>query len=381
VHLLPGESRHLLVTGRSVESRPFAPPIDTEDVASLRAVARMVTALVQTNRIAALRAEEAQRHIEAIESARQLELARKEREIERLRNVELTEAMRRLRETQMQLVHAEKMAGLGQLTAGIAHEINNPINFIVTALSPLSRDLHSLASIDSSGDEEERREIIEEATELIGAIREGALRTAAIVRSLRSFSRLDEDELKPVDLHEGIDATLSLLVHRLDGINVRRHYGEVPPVECRPGQINQVWLHLMNNAIDAIETKGRALETKGRADEGTTGREEVQVGWDDGMSGSNDLDGRGGEIVVTTRVEGETVLVEIEDNGCGIESGIVARVFEPFFTTRDVGEGAGLGLSVSLGIVEGHGGELTLEPVTSGGTRARVTLPLAPDRS
>ena len=307
---------------------------------------------------------ETKRQIEGIEATRKLELAHRDAEIERLRNVELAEALRELEEahrdlksTQSQLIHAEKMASLGQLTAGIAHEINNPINFIRASASPLRRDVaeiraaleHILQSLpdelreraQATLSEREIDELNDEVDRLLHGIEDGETRTADIVKGLRTFSRLDEDELKLVDLHEGIDSTISLLRSKIgDRITVDRDYGDLPAVECYPGQINQVFMNLLTNAIDSIDEVGR--------------------------------------VTVKTMRDGgaEVVSVSVSDTGCGIDEAIRDRIFEPFFTTKPVGSGQGLGLAIAHGIVSKHGGTLTLESEVGAGTTATLRLPL-----
>jgi signal transduction histidine kinase len=284
----------------------------------------------------AMTTEEARRQLDALEATRKLELAEKEREIERLRSVELAEALERLKSAQSQLVHAEKMASLGTVTAGIAHEINNATNFVRSAVRPLRRDVEQLG-LETLGDEE-RSEVLDEVRKLLNGIEEGADRTAEIVRSLRTFSRLDEDALKPVDIHEGIDSTLAVLQPRLAGIELVRRYGELPEVECYPGEINQVFMNVLANAIDACAS--------------------------------------GGTIAITTSSDGESARVTVSDTGAGIAAEDLSRVFEPFFTTKPVGKGQGLGLSIAYAIVERHGGELTVESAPGAGATVTMMLPL-----
>jgi signal transduction histidine kinase len=292
-----------------------------------------------------IESEEAHRRLRQIESDREIELARKEAEIERLRNVELAQAHaslqqahEELKSAQAQLVHAGKMASLGQLTAGIAHEINNPTNFVRNSVAPLRRDIEQL--VDPSLSEADRDEIVAEIYALLRGIEDGASRTAEIVRGLRTFSRLDEDERKEVDIAEGIESTLSLLGSQLgERITVHRRFADIPAVPCYPGQINQVFMNLIANAIDAI-------------------------------------DGRG-EITVATSVDGSDVIVEVSDTGSGIAPEHRERIFEPFFTTKDVGAGQGLGLSISHGIVAKHGGRIEVESARGSGSTFRVVMPLA----
>jgi signal transduction histidine kinase len=176
---------------------------------------------------------------------------------------------------------------------------------------------------------------------LLRTSREGARRVGEIVAGLRSFSRLDEDTLKCVDLHEGLDATLLLLGSRLDGcIRIDRAYGALPAVECFPGQINQVFMNILSNAIDAVE-------------------------------------GDGGITIATTEAD-ERVIVAISDTGCGIMPAHIERIFDPFFTTKDVGQGKGLGLAICHGIIRRHGGTIAVESAPGAGATFTLTLPLTP---
>jgi signal transduction histidine kinase len=296
--------------------------------------------------------------IQSDETKRQLHQmeARKQIEIERLRNTELAGALAQLKAAQTQLVQSEKMASLGELTAGIAHEINNPINFVRANISPLRRDIDELrATLDAARQimsPEQRRELQEvidereidavdaEIDALLDGIQEGARRTADIVAGLRSFSRLDEDELKPVDLHEGLDATINLLGSKLDGrIAISRSYSELPAVECYPGQINQVFMNIIGNAIDAIEAEGT--------------------------------------IAIATTADDQTVNIAITDSGMGIAPEHLERIFEPFFTTKEIGKGTGLGLAICHGIVTKHGGDISVTSTPTVGTTFTLTLPLS----
>ena len=297
-----------------------------------------------------------------LETTRQLELARKEAEIERIRNVDLAEALRALEEshvelkrTQMQLVQSEKMASLGQLTAGIAHEINNPMAFIRGSTGPLRRDvgaIHAIvagaiellplderARVEAYMNDHEIEEIRAEIDDLLRAIESGASRTADIVTGLRTFSRLDEDQLKIADLHSGIHSTIALLGTRLsDQITVECVCDGELEIECYPGQINQVVLALLSNSIDAI-------------------------------------DGAGSINIMTTRTDG-AVRIEIADTGVGIADDIVDKIFDPFFTSKPVGSGQGLGLAIAHGIVAAHGGRIEVVRSSGAGTVMAVELPL-----
>jgi signal transduction histidine kinase len=251
-------------------------------------------------------------------------------------NQELADANVELRNAQVQLVQSEKMASLGRLVAGVAHEINNPVSFIATSVVPLRRRLDSVksASPEAAG------KLLAEAGEIVDIMARGAERTAAIVRDLRTFSRLGEAERKLADLTEGIDVSLRLLEARWRGrITIHRDYGELPLVECDPGQLNQVFMNVLANACDAIKDTGN--------------------------------------IWVSTRADADTVTVTITDDGGGIAPEIAGRIFDPFFTTKDVGKGTGLGLAISHGVVTAHGGRIEVENEPGTGATFRIVLPLA----
>ncbi len=276
------------------------------------------------------------------EYSRSLEQRVEERTTELARRVaELQEAHRSLQEAQAQLVHAEKMSSLGQLTAGIAHEINNPINFISSGLPPLKRSLDKMTGMVGEACRDERFQHIEKRTaKLLTAIEEGARRTAEIVDNLRSFSRLGEAEVKAADLHQALDATLVLLHNQTKNrIEVVKDYGDIPQIECTIGQLNQVFMNLLANATQAIEGEGT--------------------------------------ITISTRLAGDDrVEISIRDTGSGMPEDIQRRIFDPFFTTKDVGQGTGLGLSISHGIVEEHGGSFEVESAPEQGTDFRIKLPI-----
>ncbi len=273
-----------------------------------------------------------------------------------------------LRMTQAQLVQSEKMASLGQLTAGIAHEINNPINFVYAgtdnirqALDELYQVLGQLEEIENlcrEGEKmdfrllQEKLSILEEMkkelyyqenrqviSESILSVKTGAARTAEIVKGLRNFSRLDEAALKNIDIHEGLESTLILLSNRLkDRIRLVKEYDEsLPFIECFPGQLNQVFMNILVNAIQAIEGEG--------------------------------------QLSITTRNCGDEVEVVFADTGKGISEEVLPRIFDPFFTTKPVGEGTGLGLSISYGIIRKHNGTLSVNSTPGKGTAFLIRLP------
>ena len=276
------------------------------------------------------------------------------------KNQRLTELIEDMKRIQEQLVHSAKMASLGQFVAGIAHEINNPVNFIVPNITPLKNYIadikHLMSHYDTIQDlpPEKQAEIesikhniefdflIDDLDNLIKDIEAGAGRIKHIVEDLRNFSRLDEAALKTINLHESLDTTLNLLGHLYENrITVYKHYGTVPPVECYAGQLNQVFMNLLANAAQAIDRRGN--------------------------------------VWITTSVQnserGPEVYISIRDDWRGIPEDILPKVFDPFFTTKDVGEGTGLGLSISYGIIEKHYGELTVTSTVGEGTEFVITIP------
>jgi two-component system NtrC family sensor kinase len=268
-----------------------------------------------------------------------------------------------LRESQAALVQTEQLASLGRLAAGVAHEINNPIAYVINNLAVLRRDVQAaLGVLDKYGEAHEAlcrseptiaAEVGRLAEEMdlpyfrenhgrmFDSSADGLRRIRAIVQNLRDFARLGEAEYKEVDLNAALRSTLEALGHELDqeALRVETVFQDLAPVACHPAKINQVFFHILQNAIQASD--------------------------------------RGGSIAVRTRLDGEgAVLVEIEDHGAGIRPEDLPHIFEPFFTTKPVGAGAGLGLSVSYGIVRDHGGSLEVESTVGRGSVFRVRLPV-----
>ncbi|MBI5251467.1 MAG: response regulator [Desulfomonile tiedjei] len=288
-------------------------------------------------------------------------------EIER-QNDRLRGTLEQLRSAQTKLVESEKMASLGILTAGIAHEINNPINFITSGISGLKKLLDQvlllierytnldtahpkadLKKIDELKEEMDFDDVLNGIKELTASISTGASRAAEIVRSLRIFSRLDENDKKLADINENIDLTLTLLRNQYkDTISIDKQYGHIPQLLCSPGKLNQVFTNILVNAIEAIKSMPIPL---------TEERIAIKTG------------------IVT---EGDTELVEIEirDSGPGIAKEIRDHIFEPFFTSKEVGKGTGLGLSISQGIVQSHQGTIDVESEPGMGATFRIRLPI-----
>jgi signal transduction histidine kinase len=249
------------------------------------------------------------------------------------------ERTRELRETQAQLMQSDKLKSLGQLVAGVAHELNNPIGFVHANLQLLDEFIEKLAQANLSGDTDKATKAREAITKLLARSREGTERVKQIVMDLRSFSRTDQAELADANLHDEINTTIALMEPRLkNGIEVRREYGDIPQVRCYPGQLNQVFLNLLMNACDA-------------------------------------LDGGGSVTIRTSRSE-LGVRLEFADDGPGISPEVLSQIFDPFFTTKPVGVGTGLGLSLSHGIVERHGGRFTAESTPGEGATFCIELPL-----
>jgi len=280
------------------------------------------------------------------------------------RTKDLNQTLKDLKQAQSKLVDSEKMSSLGLLTAGIAHEINNPINFVSSSISPLRQDLDDIKTILAKYEEiggndnvEEKLRDIKQLKErldydiikteletIVNGIEDGAKRTAEIVSGLRNFSRLDEGELKSANINEGINSTLILIKNKLNGISIVKNLGDLPNIECYPGKLNQLFLNLVDNAIGAIISK--------------------------------EMNTSEGEIGIKTWADREFLYIEVSDNGIGIKKEIKDKIFEPFFTSKEVGSGTGLGLSIAYSIVESHNGEITVESEENIGTQIKIALPL-----
>lgn len=257
------------------------------------------------------------------------------------KNRELAETLDKLTRTQDQLVRSEKMASIGQLVAGIAHEINNPVNAIVNTVGPLEEAIEYL----DSEDRDEREEARADVKDMIRVINRGAQRTKAIVRALHNYSRTDDERVVDFDLNHSIDDSLELLRHLLkQHITVERDYGDVGRIRGHAGQLNQVFMNLLTNAAQALGGTEDAL------------------------------------IRIETKALEDTIMIRVSDNGPGIPPDVLPRIFDPFFTTKDVGEGTGLGLSIVHGLVERHGGTIQVDSTPGEGTTFVVVLPRSLDR-
>ncbi|MEM0979725.1 MAG: ATP-binding protein [Cyanobacteria bacterium P01_H01_bin.58] len=288
------------------------------------------------------------------------------------KNRELRNSLKQLTEAQSQLVQAEKMSSLGQLIAGVAHEINNPVSFISGNLNhaqTYAKDLLLLAEKVEAGIEPEALATLMEEMDfefvqadlpnILKSMETGTLRIQEIVMSLRTFSRLDEAAFKAVDIHPGIDSTLTILGHRTKagpthpGIQVIKDYGELPLVECYAGPLNQVFMNLLSNALDALEERDQKRSSRDRVNKPS--RIEIR----------------------TEAVEGDRVRIHIADNGPGMPPEVQQKVFEYLYTTKPVGKGTGLGLTISRDIVEGkHKGKLSVVSMPEEGTTFTIELPV-----
>ncbi|NJS10911.1 MAG: PAS domain S-box protein [Microcoleus sp. CSU_2_2] len=305
------------------------------------------------------------------------------------KNRQLEQTLKQLGRTQAQLIQAEKMSSLGQLVAGIAHEINNPVTFIygnIIYARDYARNLLKLCSlyqehypepvsnIAEFADEIEIEFMKEDFPHLLNSIEIGADRIRQIVLSLRNFSRLEESDLKRVDIHEGIESALLILQHRLKetgrnrNIEIVKEYGQLSPVQCYAGQLNQVFMNILSNAIDAlVDVRNRKLELAGTSE---TERQDLPdlpllcdtLPW----------------IRIRTEVlENNRISIAILDNGPGMTDSVKSRIFDPFFTTKPVGQGTGLGLSICYQIVvERHGGSLRCISTPGGGTEFVIEIPI-----
>lgn len=284
------------------------------------------------------------------------------------RTQELSAAMKHLKESESQLIQSEKMSSLGQMVAGVAHEINTPLAYVKNSLARVSEQLpsiatalqhcHELLGLLKAGNNPDalavafqesseqlntlkQQHVIEDLNELVKDGLFGTTQVAEIVGNLKNFSRLDRSKVSRFNLNEGLDSTLLLAKHLLKSVTVDKHYAALPNIICSPSQLNQVFLNLITNAAQAMSHEA-------------------------------------GTIILTTHVDGEGVAVEVVDNGGGIPAEVLPKIFDPFFTTKEIGKGTGLGLSISYKIIQQHGGKIKAESKPGLGTKFSIWLPLKP---
>ena len=260
------------------------------------------------------------------------------------KNRNLEELFNELKETQSQLIQSEKMSSLGQLVAGVAHELNNPIGYLYANMKELQKYIDLLKEGEDGKVGASTEYIKEDIDQLILESVEGSERVKTIVENLRKFSRLDEAEFKYADIHEGLNSTIMLIEKELgDRIKLHKNYAEIPSISCMPGHLNQVFLNMLLNAIQAIEGHGN--------------------------------------IWISTAIKDDKVVIKFKDDGKGISKKHIDKIFEPFFTTKPVGMGTGLGLSISYGIIQEHGGDIKVKSKKKTGTTFSISIPYKPQQN
>jgi predicted ATPase/signal transduction histidine kinase/tRNA A-37 threonylcarbamoyl transferase component Bud32 len=286
---------------------------------------------------------------------------------------ELQQSLEKLQQTQAQLVQTEKISSLGQLVAGVAHEVNNPVTFIIGNLDHVNQSVNDLmglldlyqnnipsppAEVTKRIEDIELEYLVEDLPQMISSMQVGADRVLGIMESLRTYSRVDSVEKKPADIHQGIDTTLMILQNRLKSkkerpeIKIVKEYGDLPPIKCYPGQLNQVFMNLVANAIDALDESNEGKSYK-------------------------DIQKNPNIITIRTKIDDNFAIISIADNGPGMPEQVRQKLFEPFFTTKPEGKGTGLGLSITTQIVtEKHGGTIECISEVGKGAEFLIQIPL-----
>ncbi len=327
-----------------------------------KVIARTIE-LTNTNEILAIEIEQ-RKQIEEILRQSEGQLKQQAQELE--------QALTELQQTQSQLIQTEKMSSIGQMVAGVAHEINNPVNFIHGNISHANEYIQDILELLQLYQEHypnpvsevaehyqtiDLEFIIEDLPKVIASMQVGTERIRNIVLSLRNFSRLDEADMKAVDIHEGIDSTLLILQNRLKAlpnhseIKIIKQYGNLPQVVCYAGQLNQVFMNILNNAIDALDEYNS-------------------------QRSAEEIKSEPSQIIISTQLENDYINIKIADNGSGMTEEVKTRLFDPFFTTKPVGKGTGLGLSICYQIIQKHQGIIVCESELGKGTEFSIQIPI-----
>ncbi|MGK7924604.1 MAG: ATP-binding protein [Spirulina sp.] len=361
------------VAQQSTEESNFALQATVEQEDEIGTLAKAFNQLIRSVQQLLQQQKDANKQLEAYNHTLESKVEERTQELNE-KNTQLQQLLEELKRTQVQMVQSEKMSALGQMVAGVAHEINNPVNFIHGNLVHVQNYADNLLSfiqlyeklypnpspeIDTEAEALDIEFIQEDLPNILNSMKIGTDRIRAIVLSLRNFARLDEVDFKAIDIHEGIDNTLLILQHRLKpkperpAIKVIRDYGNLPLVECYPGPLNQVFMNILTNAIDALE------ETN------------VQRTY-------SEIEEKPNQITIrTTQIDSKYITITISDNGTGMPESVQKRIFDPFFSTKAIGKGTGMGLPISYQIVtEKHRGRLEFCSHPSWGTDSIVQIPI-----